>query len=346
MNEQQRFEGAPDPRQAYAGLARWLAEVLHLPGQDRETASTSEISQPELVFDGGYHLQFYQQLPDFIMALLKGDPQADIRYAPLLYHLAGCAECHQGYLELYKALHAALDPDTTVRPPSGTHTFASIPQRMLGHLCQTLISQAEAIQRHTHRGRLHEPAGTEQARSLLQQAIKLSARINQGNIRRQALQDLVRVATLSNGPVPPPEPDIRAYTSTFSLAGGTRRGKQRRITRYPDPLSRPAPEPIYLQSHNLNGRIVQNDGMLELHLQDLDEDLRGHYVTISVLLGSLLEPVRWLGGNPRAIRSSSPVDAQGNLVTPLGQTELRLDDPEEHNLLEAIFLLLEVRAAD
>jgi hypothetical protein len=33
------------------------------------------------------------------------------------------------------------------------------------------------------------------------------------------------------------------------------------------------------------------------------------------------------------------------LTTPLGQTELRLSNSEERNLLEAIFLLLEVRTA-
>jgi hypothetical protein len=63
-------------------------------------------------------------------------------------------------------------------------------------------------------------------------------------------------------------------------------------------------------------------------------------------LGSLLEPVRWRGGNPRAIRSTGPVLPDGTLVTPLGLTDLLLQNTEERNLLEAMFLLIEVRALD
>ncbi len=76
------------------------------------------------------------------------------------------------------------------------------------------------------------------------------------------------------------------------------------------------------------------------------QDLRGQYLTISVPLGSLIEPVRWHNNDPQAIRSIAPVDASGTLVTPLGVTELRLDNPEEYNLLELIFLLLKVCAGD
>ena len=103
---------------------------------------------------------------------------------------------------------------------------------------------------------------------------------------------------------------------------------------------------IELQSRTLTGRIVQNGQVLELQLQDLQPTLRGRYVTISVLLGSLLEPVRWRGGNPRAIRSTGPVQMDGTLITPLGLTDFQLQNPEERNLLEAMFLLIEVRAVD
>jgi len=103
---------------------------------------------------------------------------------------------------------------------------------------------------------------------------------------------------------------------------------------------------IYLQSNRLDGSITQNEDMLELHLEDLEESLRGHYITIDVPLGSLLEPVRWVGGNPRAIRSMAPVDEQGSLSTPLGQTELRLSNPDQRNLLEVTFMLLQVRIAN
>ncbi|MBV9256897.1 MAG: hypothetical protein JO215_02645, partial [Ktedonobacteraceae bacterium] len=50
--------------------------------------------------------------------------------------------------------------------------------------------------------------------------------------------------------------------------------------------------------------------------------------------------------NPRAIRSTVPVDSTGKLTIPLGETELQLSDNEERNLLEAMFTLLEVRAID
>jgi hypothetical protein len=89
---------------------------------------------------------------------------------------------------------------------------------------------------------------------------------------------------------------------------------------------------------------VQNGLVLELQLKDLQEALRGRYVTISVVLGVLLEPVRWHGGNPRAIRSTGPVQMDGTLVTPLGETDLTLQNSEERNLLEAIFLLIDVHA--
>ena len=91
---------------------------------------------------------------------------------------------------------------------------------------------------------------------------------------------------------------------------------------------------------------MQNGPVLELQLKDLQETLRGRYVTISVVLGALLEPVRWHGGDPRAIRSTGPVQMDGTLVTPLGETDLTLQNAEERNLLEAIFLLIEVRAIE
>jgi len=56
--------------------------------------------------------------------------------------------------------------------------------------------------------------------------------------------------------------------------------------------------------------------------------------------------VRWIGGNPHAIRSQVPVGEDGTLTTPLGSTDLRLSEPEDHNLLEAMFKKLDVRSAD
>jgi hypothetical protein len=282
------------------------------------------------------------------MALLNNDPHATFHYAPLLYHLAGCEECHRSYLDLYDSMRAAVQPREP-RPllGQGTRTLGATPTRMLGHLSQVLISQAEVVLRQARHD--HTDADV-LARSLLQLALRISTHITQSVLRREALQDLVRVATLFDASVPPLEqdPDVHTYTATLIGAGGMR-GKKvvRRADISVHSLDQSQEMPvIQLQSRSLNGSIIQQEHMLELHLQGLDASLRGHYVTVSVPLGSLIEPVRWLGGNPRTIRSIVPVDSTGLLVMPLGETELSLVNAEEYHLLEAMFLLLEVRVAD
>jgi hypothetical protein len=350
MNDYTQFEGASNPGGEYKNLARWLADVLDTTSQVEEQIPARQpgdatLDQLELQLGSNYHIRFYQQIPDFAMALLSQDPKATIRYAPLLYHLAGCRDCHQAYLEMYDALDAAVHPRGE-RPllGQGTQTLQATPPRMLGHLCKTLISQAESVllqARHDHVN------NDEEARSLLQLAVKMSASITQSTVRRQGLQDLVRVATLFDGPTSPrqDDPDVHAYTPVLASAGGVRGKRSARggVLERSNTLDQPE---IVIQSRNLEGRIVQRDKVLELHLRDLAPQLRGHFVTISVILGSLLEPVRWYGGNPRAIRSITPVDASGTLVTPLGETDMLLSNPEDHNLLETLFLLLEVRAID
>jgi hypothetical protein len=350
MDDYTQFEGASGPGGEYKNLARWLADVLdtssqveeQIPARQPEDATPDQL---ELQLGSNYHVRFYQQLPDFVMALLSQEPDATIRYAPLLYHLAGCHDCHQAYLELYDALDAAVHPQGE-RPllGQGTQTLQATPPRMLGHLCKTLISQAESLllqARHDHVN------NDEAARSLLQLAVRMSASIAQSAVRRQGLQDLVRVATLFDGPTSPrqDDPDVHAYTPVVASAGGVRGKRSVRGGVLDRSNSLEQPE-IVIQSHNLEGRIVQRAKMLELHLRDLAPALRGRFVTISVILGSLLEPVRWYGGNPRAIRSIAPVDDAGTLVTPLGETDMLLSNPEERNLLETLFLLLEVRAID
>lgn len=347
MDEHKQM-GRFDERRDYSKLASWLQQVMAEPSSNKSKTPVARESEMllGLLSDSDYHLAYYQQLPDFIMALLDDDPRATIRYAPLLYHLAGCRECHHAYQDLYSAMHGAIYPQG-LRPVlgQGTRTLSATPQRMLGHLCQSLISQAEAILKQA-------PAevAEENARSLLQLTLRVSSRIGQHSIRRQALNDLVRVATLVTSPNASSEEDsnVRSYTPVFMGAGGLRGGKKvlRRadaLTRSPGaPLEQPA---IILQSRGLEGSITQSGQVLELHLQNLDEALRNHPVTISVVLGPLLEPIRWRGGNPHAIKSTDPVDAHGSLTTSLGQTELQLSDSEDHNLLEAIFMLLEVREA-
>jgi hypothetical protein len=347
MSDYTHFEGAPDSRGAYANLARWLADVLDTSSTVEEQIPASEPEDAQVVLQLGsnYHLRFYQQLPNFIMALLGKEADATIRYAPLLFHLAGCHDCHQAYLELYDALDAAIHPQgESPLLGQGTQTLRATPPRMLAHLCATLISQAESLLLQAR----HEHVDTDEAaRSLLQLAIKMSASISQSVVRRQGLQELVRVATLFDGPTAPApdDPDVHAYTPVLTTAGGVRGKRSVRggsLLERSNTLEHPE---IILHSHNLEGRIVQHDKVLELQLHDLAPELHGRFVTIAVILGSLLEPVRWYGGNPRAIRSVAPVDATGALVTPLGETEMLLSNPEEHNLLETLFLLIEVRPA-
>lgn len=333
----------------YAGLAQWLQQVLQSPTQEESSSSVlveNDNDQLELISRSDYHLTFYQQIPDFVMALLTNDSLATVHYASLLFHMVGCQTCHAAYLDLYSSMSAAINPQEA-RPSlgQGTRTLAAIPHRMLAHLCRSLISQAEALLLQSHRDHEDRDAAV---RSLLQLAIRVSAPISQSSIRRPALQDLVRVATLfeGEGVAEDDDPDVKKYTPVMAGFNGARRGKtMRRANGSPLPANQENAV-IQLQSNALEGSIVQNGHMLELHLHDLAASLRGHFVTISVLLGSLLEPVRWLGGNPHAIRSSVPVNEQGTLIMPVGSTDLELSNPEERNLLEAMFMLLEVRPLD
>jgi hypothetical protein len=346
MNDSNHYGGSSDPHTDTERLSSWLQQIMKLPPTKVQgIAARDEDTALELVLDSNYHLHFYQQLPDFVMALLENNTQAMLQYADLLYHLAGCSECHSAYLELYDALREAVYPQGP-RPQlgQGTKTLSATPPRMLRHLCQALISQAEAL---FQQGRRDHQDYNAPVRSLLQQALRMSAHIGQSGIRRQALHDLVRVANLFEGVDDAQEDDPHSFI--YTPMAGMRGGKK--VLRHVEmPLrspGTPAEQPVILiQSRTLEGRITQSGQTLFLNLQDLDQELRGHYVKIMVPLGALLEPVRWRGGNPRAIRSMVPVDVTGKLATPLGETELQLSNNEERNLLEAMFMLLEVRAID
>lgn len=344
MNDKSQFSGD------YQRLAEWLQQLMQMPSPQRNTGTELHITQLELVYDSHYHSGFYQQLPDFIMALLKHDEQAPLRYAPLLYHLAGCTECHSAYLDLYDAMRAAIDPQEP--PPllgQGTRTLDATPHRMLAHLCQVLISQADALLLQARRTHSESDAA---ARSLLQQALRVSAHIGQSALRRQALHDLVRVATQTEGGGigGPDEPHTHVYTPSLANSGGARRAGKRVLRRLDTPLRSAdmtqEPPVIYVQSRELEGSITQRGETLELQLQELEQTLRGHRIIVKVPLGSLVEPVRWRGGNPLAIVSRELVDQNGSITVPLGETDLRLTNNEERNLLEAMFMLLEVRVAD
>jgi hypothetical protein len=349
-NDSSHYEGSSDSQANTARLSSWLQEVMKQPVTKKPgTISSEDDTALELLLDSNYHVQFYQQLPDFVLALLENNTQALPQYAHLLYHLAGCNECHNGYLEIYDALREAVHPQGP-RPQlgQGTKTLAATPPRMLRHLCQALISQAEAL---FQQGRREHQDYDAPARALLQQALSMSAHIGQSAIRRRALQDLVRVATLFEGvdDTQEDDPHTYQYKSVGSGTSGVRQGKK--VLRHVEmPLrsaDAAAEQPVILiQARTLEGRITQSGQTLFLELQGLAEALRGHYVKIIVPLGALIEPVRWRGGNPRAIRSEGLVDGTGKMTTALGETELQLSNNEERNLLEAMFMLLEVRAID
>jgi len=358
MNEERDIEGMPDaqPNQ-YARLAHWIQQVMQQPDAAPSSLATTQDNAEELLdlqFDSQYHLRYYRQLPNFALALLNNEPQATLHYAALLYHLAGCDVCRHAYIDIYSSLKEALQPSGP-RPflGQGTRTLNATPPRMLNHLCRTLISQAEAVllqERHEHviPSDWDNQNKEEEARVLLRLALRMGAHIIQQNVRRQALQDLVRVASIAEGwqPVQPNDPEARSYTP--ALAGTTKtRGK---VFRRADMLQPPqhgaqATFTIPLQSHNLNGTIVQHGNQLELHLKDLDVAMRGHHVRVSVLLGSLIEPVRWYGRDPHAILSPTPVADDGSLIIPLGETDLQLSNSEDYQLLETLFMLVDVRKA-
>ncbi|HYK85408.1 MAG TPA: hypothetical protein VEV19_08595 [Ktedonobacteraceae bacterium] len=346
MSENKQFDNISNRDSASVKLAQWLQHLLTAP--DSVGAQFIAPYAPESS-TRDYHLRFYQQLPDFIVALLHNDAQATTRYAPLLYHLAGCTVCRTAYIELYDALGYALNTHEVTNVSQVGRPFATMSSSAQVQFCHALISQAEAVARQARHEHDETGNGEAEARSLLQMAMRVSAQITQSSVRTRALQDLVRVANLAQGVLSAGDepPALHSYAPLIG-AGGTRQGK---VMRKVDTVLRSAgtptePPAIYLQSHPLEGSIVQHDNQLELHLHDLNEKLRGHYATISIPLGGLIEPVRWVGGNPRAIRSTQPVNKDGTLVTPLGETELHLTIPDERSLLEVMFLLLEVRPAD
>jgi len=344
MNDNKQFDNLSNRDSKHHKLARWLRHVLAQTPQD--TAYVSANNEGEVETNNDYHPRFYRQLPDFIMALLQNEAKVTVHYAPLLYHLAGCTMCHNAYMELYDALRYAVKPGEK-GPGVTSINYGSRPlsDSASVKLCQLLIGQAEAVLR---QARLDHTDGDAQARSLLQWAMRTSAHIMQHGMRARALRDLVRVATITNDAQSSEEQGLasRSYAPVIG-ASGTRHGKTlRKADVHVRPTEAPAEQSIiYLQSSPLEGSILQHEGTLELHLHDLDEKLRGRYLTVSVPLGSLIEPVRWIGGNPRAIRTEAPVDKDGTLVTSLGETDLRLSNPDERNLIEVMFLLLEVRPA-
>lgn len=342
-----QFGRAPDSRAQNESLARWLYQLL---ASKPQTALAEQIPVGEDISlpDANYHAAFYPLIPNFALALLRRDATATTRYAPLFFHLIGCPTCHRAYLETYDALSTALADDarpttTALHSPSSLSLTTTSP-KLLVFLCQLLIGEAKAVLRQAHRQRDDADAW---ARTLLQQAIQMSRYIMQGTLRQRALRDLVSVASLyaaDTGPGTLPGPAILSYSALVGASSGTR---GHRKVRRAEMAARPdESSTIELQAGNLEGSITQENDLLILHLEDLSASLHGKFLLISVPLGTLLEPVRWLGGNPYAIRSVSSVADDGTLTTPLGHTDLHLNHPEERNLLETLFKKLDVYPAE
>lgn len=354
MNNQTPFDDTSNSahsannKDPQAGLARWLQQVLATPASAPDIPSLSrDDEQNDVVLSPDYHPHFYQQLPNFIQALLNQEPHAVLQYAPLVFHLIGCSACHSAYLELYDSLRYAYQPqETRLLVGQGARSLSGLPPRMVVNFCQLLISQAEAVLRERHHE--HEDA-TELARSLLLQAMQSSAQMAQPGMRSRALKDLVRVATLFDNTTTHFSQGEQGREYSLQPAGNSGGVRHPRTVRKVETSTRSQVTPkggpaIYLQSQTLQGKIIQREQQLVLQLQDLDTELRGRPLWISIPLGSLIEPVRWQGGNPHLIQSVGPVGIDGALETPLGSTELLLANHEDRNLLEAMFLLLKIRS--
>lgn len=325
----------------YLPLAQWLQQILAT-APEHSNAGLATITGNRDQFDDEYHVAFYRQLPDFVHALLNNASQeVIIRFAPLVFHLIGCPTCHEAYLEIYDSMRATIGLDETPTMTSPLpQSITTTSTRVLVFTCQLLIQQAAQVLREARHEHNDQDAW---ARSLLQQAIYLSSHVMQSTQRQRALQDLVKVATFFEDTTTPLE---HSYLPVLSAGSGSRQGK---IRRRADTLERPGGQvAIYLQTglSRQEGMITQNQDVLELHLEDLGQELRGRFLIITIPFGSLLEPVRWVGGNPNAIRSNIPVGEDGSLTTPLGRTDLQLSNLEDHNLLEAMFTKLNIRPAD
>src|SRR5947209_19964623 len=127
MNDYTHFDNAPGARDEHIKLAQWLQYVLATPSQEPPLSSPAAHGQQSL-FNNEYHLRFYQQLPDFIMALLQNDAQVTAHYASLMYHLLACPTCHAAYLELYDAMrYAVQERDAQPVVNQGTRPLSTIP---------------------------------------------------------------------------------------------------------------------------------------------------------------------------------------------------------------------------
>src|SRR5258708_13119303 len=142
MTESYKTEALPDLRNEYWPLVQWFQQGLACTPQPK--AELTSISDNGARFGDDYHMKFYQQLPDFVLALLHDDTQATLRFAPLLFHLIGCPTCHAAYLEIYDAMRATMVPgEIHLLAGNGTYSMAPTSTRMLVYLCRLLTTQPE-----------------------------------------------------------------------------------------------------------------------------------------------------------------------------------------------------------
>lgn len=245
------------------------------------------------------------------MAVLQGDPGALARYAPLLFHLVGCATCHSTYLGVYGALWAAVHTpdDIPAQQGAGRPTSRTTSPGMVAYVCQVLLSEAKAVLEETRRERTD---GSALACSYLHRVLRMSAQLTQDRWRVQVVRELREVAMLYERAYASLEPSAVAYSSALLLPSGS---GERAGTTLPCAAgtSRPATQSVILiHADSPMGAITQREETLELHLEDLEAPLRGSLLTISLPLGTLLDEVHWHGGNPRAIQSVTPVDGCGS----------------------------------
>src|SRR2546423_7162804 len=250
MNNYKQFDSSSELTSQHVKPARWVQYCLSTSPSSTENST----SQSGLLLNTDYHPRFYQRLPDFIMALLQNDPLATVHYAPLLYHLAGCTTCHSAYLELYEAMrYAVKNGDAQPVVNQGTRPLATIPVGTLVSLCQLLINQAEAVLR---QGRHDDTDRDALARCLLQLAMRVSIQIPHSSRASRGLKDLVRVATIFDGPHSPgeQEPAARSYSPLIGAGSTPRHGK---VLRRADTARRSAgkaawPHATFLTSHPLH----------------------------------------------------------------------------------------------
>src|SRR6266571_4837683 len=236
MNER----GQIDPRNENLPLARWLQEVI------AANSTAAAASAPPENENNEFHPYFYQQLPDFIMALLEQQPRAALHFAPLLYHLIGCTVCHSAYLDLYSAMRAAVQPDKVqLNVGQRTGSWEATPVRMVVQLCQSFIRQAEALYHQSRRDHTNESI---QARFLLQQALRISARITQSNMRTRAINDMGGIASLFDDFGEPMQQGPAVHSYSPVLAGGSHGRAMRRAETIMRPAANPsAQDAIYLK---------------------------------------------------------------------------------------------------